>query len=75
MNYALPGAKRFGQAFCGHCGAAVPRVVASTGYVVAPCGSLDDDPGVPVASHIFTGSKAPWYEITDGRPQWESLPA
>jgi hypothetical protein len=53
----------------------VPRVVASTGYVVVPCGSLDDAPGIPVNSHIFVGSKAPWYEISDGTPQYEALPA
>jgi len=74
-SYALPGAKRFGQDFCRSCGGAVPRVVASTGYVVVPCGSLDDDPGILVASHIFVGSKPPWYEITDGLPQYEALPA
>jgi hypothetical protein len=75
VNYALPGAKRFGQAFCRVCGGAVPRVVASTGYVVAPCGSLDDEPGIPVSSHIFVGSKAPWHAITDRLPQHEALPA
>ena len=75
VNYALPGAKRFGQAFCRCCGGAVPRFVASTGYVVAPCGSLDDDPGIPVSSHIFTGSKAPWHEITGDLKRWETLPA
>jgi len=75
VSYALPEAKRFGQAFCRGCGGAVPRASASTGYVVAPCGSLDDDPGIPVSSHIFVGSKAPWHEITDALPQWEALPA
>jgi hypothetical protein len=74
-SYALPGAKRFGQDFCRRCGSPVARVVASTGYVVVPCGSLDDPPGRFPRGHIFTGSKAPWYEITDGRPQWEALPA
>jgi hypothetical protein len=49
--------------------------VQSTGYVVVPCGSLDGGPGRPPRGHIFTGSKAPWYEITDGLPQWEMLPA
>jgi hypothetical protein len=74
-SFALPGAKRFGQDFCRRCGSAVPRVVSSTGYVVVPCGGLDDPPGRLPRGHIFTGSKAPWYEITDGRPQWEELPA
>ncbi len=75
VSFALPGAKRFGQAFCRRCGSKVPRVVAATGYVVVPCGSLDDPPGVAPRGHIFTGSKAPWYEITGGLPQWEELPA
>jgi hypothetical protein len=75
VNFPLPGAKRFGQAFCRRCGSAVPRVVQSTGYVVVPCGGLDDPPGRPPRGHIFTASKAPWYEITDGLPQWEELPA
>ena len=75
VNYALPDAKRFGQAFCGHCGGKVPRVVESTGYVVAPCGSLDDAPGLSPIGNCFAGSKADWYEITDGLPQWEAYPA
>jgi hypothetical protein len=74
-SFALPGAKRFGQAFCRRCGGAVPRVVPSTGYVVAPCGSLDDPPGRMPAGHIFVANKAPWFEITDALPQWEALPA
>ena len=75
VTYALPGAKRFGQDFCRHCGSPVPRVVASAGYVVVPCGSLDSPPGKSPLGHIFVGSKAPWFEITDGLPQWETLPA
>jgi len=43
-------------------------------------GVLDDDPGVRPVMHIFTGSKAPWYEIEDGLPQhgawhWSEAPA
>ena len=75
VSFALPGAKRFGQAFCRRCGSSVPRVVASTGYVVVPCGSLDTGPGMSVHSHIFVADKAPWFEIADNLPQWEALPA
>ncbi|HNR22307.1 MAG TPA: GFA family protein [Steroidobacteraceae bacterium] len=74
-RYSLAGAQRFGQDFCRRCGSPVARVVASTGYVVVPCGSLDDAPGVEPRGHIFVGSKAPWHEITDDLPQWEALPA
>lgn len=74
-SYSLEGAKRFGQDFCNRCGSPVPRVVASTGYVVVPCGSLDSAPDFGPGDHIFTGSKAPWFEITDGGRQWEAYPA
>ena len=74
-NFPLPGAKRFGQAFCRRCGGAVPRAVASTGYAVVPCGCLDDPPGRFPRGHIFMGSKAPWYEVTDTLPRWDELPA
>lgn len=32
--------------------------------------TLDDDPGVRPEAHIFVASKAPWFEITDGLPQF-----
>jgi hypothetical protein len=31
---------------------------------------LDDDPPVRPACHVFVGSKAPWFEITDDLPQY-----
>jgi hypothetical protein len=37
-------------------------------------GSLDDDPGVRPSMHIFAGSKAPWYDITDDLPQYKTFP-
>ncbi len=75
QSYSLEGAKRFGQDFCRICGSPVPRVVASTAYVVAPCGSLDSALDAAAIDNIFTASKAPWFEITDGLPQWEAYPA
>ena len=34
-------------------------------------GSLVDDPAVRPKEHIFVGSKAPWFTITDDLPQYE----
>ena len=31
---------------------------------------VDDDPGIRPAMHIFVGSKAPWFTITDDLPQY-----
>lgn len=40
-----------------------------------PLGTLDTDPDVKPICHVFVGSKAPWYEITDDLPQHEKLPS
>lgn len=32
-------------------------------------GTLDTDPGAKAERHVFVGSKAPWFEITDDLPQ------
>ena len=42
------------------------------GFAIIPFGSLDDDVGVQPQRHIFVGSKAPWFEITDDLPQFEA---
>lgn len=49
----------------------VPSKAAYLTTVSIPAGLLDDDPGVRPKLHVFAGSKAPWWEITDGLPQHE----
>jgi hypothetical protein len=67
-SYRVPGARYFMQVFCKICSAPMPRVDPSRDLVVIPGGSFDGDPGVRPAFHIFAGSKAPWFEVTDGLP-------
>lgn len=74
INYDLPEAERFGNCFCGRCGSSVPRQSTGTGMMNIPVGSLNSAPGTDVRGHIFTGSKAPWFEIADNLPQWEEMP-
>jgi hypothetical protein len=69
-SYKAPGAKFFTQTFCPTCGSPMPRVDTGRGFVVIPMGSLDNDPGTTPRNHIFVGSKAPWFEITDTLPQF-----
>lgn len=73
-DYALPEAERFGVAFCEGCGSHVARVVPGRPYAVIPAGALDEDPGIRPSAHIFVGSKAEWFEITDELPQFEEHP-
>jgi hypothetical protein len=73
-DYALPGAKFFGTAFCARCGSEVPRVSLERDVVNVPAGSLDTDPGIEPSAHIYVGSKAPWERISDSIPQFAEMP-
>jgi hypothetical protein len=72
-EYKPPDAQFFAVAFCTHCGGAAPRISAR-GMAVIPAGTLDTDPGIRPQMHIFVGSKAPWFEITDDLPQFVEGP-
>jgi hypothetical protein len=54
---------------CGICGSLLYSVVRDGAYVHVAFGSLVDEPTIRPSGHIFVGSKAPWFEITDELPQ------
>lgn len=72
--YRLPGARYFGQAFCSCCGSGLPRIDRDRGLVVVPFGGLDDAPRRQADAHIFVGSMAPWYAISDALPRFADAP-
>ena len=74
-TYKHTDARYFSQVFCPTCGSGLPRLDPERKIAVIPFGSLDDDPGRSGDDHIFVGSKASWYEITDEVPQFEQAPA
>ena len=55
---------------CGTCGSLLFSVVRDGEYVHVAMGSLQDAPTIRPAGHIYVGSKAPWFEITDDLPQY-----
>ena len=56
---------------CAKCGSMLYSVVRGGEYVHVALGSLVDEPGMRPTKHIFVGSKAPWFEITDDLPQFD----
>jgi hypothetical protein len=56
---------------CAACGSLLFSVVRDGEYVHVALGSLGDAPSMRPTHHIFVGSKAPWFEITDDLPQFE----
>lgn len=59
------------RTFCKNCGSRLPILDEFDPLVGIPAGLLDDDPIVKPSEHIFVGSKAPWWEITDNIPQFD----
>jgi len=59
------------DAHCRRCGSLLYSVVREGAYVHVAMGTLRDDPSIRPSAHIFVGSKAPWFEITDGLPQYQ----
>ena len=61
--------------FCSSCGSPLYSHGEATKHVVSVrSGTLKDAPGMEVAYHAFTASKAPWVTIADGKPQFPEWP-
>lgn len=60
--------------FCGICGSVAPMLWPAMQLVCAPAGNLQGEIGMRPTAHIFVGSKAPWYTITDALPQHQAFP-
>ncbi|MGF6792963.1 GFA family protein [Paraburkholderia sp. 35.1] len=58
---------------CKICGSLMFSVVRQGQYVHVTLGTLTDSPAMSPTAHIFVGSKAPWYSITDPLPQHDEF--
>jgi hypothetical protein len=56
---------------CRLCGSLLYSLVRDGKFVHVTLGTLVDDPTIRPTKHIFVGSKAPWFTITDNLPQYE----
>ncbi len=59
---------------CRHCGSLLYSVVRGGAFVHVAMGTLVDAPSIRPSRHIFVGSKAPWFNITDDLPQYDEFP-
>jgi hypothetical protein len=58
---------------CKVCGSLLYSLVRAGAFVHVAMGTLVDDPSIRPTQHIFVGSKAPWFTITDNLPQYEEF--
>lgn len=62
------------DAHCRTCGSLLYSSVRDHKFAHVSLGSLVDLPSIRPSLHIYVGSKASWYEITDDLPQFLELP-
>ena len=63
------------KTFCSICGSNLMTFYKNFPDVVGlPLGGLEQDPKVKPEANIFVGSKAPWYTLCDGLPQYAEWP-
>lgn len=60
--------------FCVDCGCPMPQSTPQGDRMFVPAGSLDGDPPLDIAGHIFVGSKPSWVMICDDSPRFEAHP-
>ena len=73
QRYAITA--RLTKKFCGSCGTPLfTEHSAFPQFTYVSLGVLDDDEGIVPEYHQFTSSKATWYAISDGLPQFEEWP-
>jgi hypothetical protein len=70
---AVFGEEDLNDTRCRACGSFLFSVVREGAFVHVAMGSLVDAPTIRPTQHIYVGSKAAWFEITDDLPQFEEL--
>ena len=70
-----PSSEKTDRFFCGNCGSQLMvSFKPEPDLVYLTMGTVDGNPDCPPDYHQFAGSKAPWHEITDGRPEHDAWP-
>ena len=68
--------ERNDRVFCATCGSTLLVVPNDEpGMLYLSMSAIEGNPDRPDGYHAWTGSRAPWHEITDGLEQFEAEPA
>lgn len=69
----LVGSEAEPYVHCRECGSLLYAIVQGGTHAHVTMGTLIDAPSIRPTHHIFVGSKAPWFEITDALPQYDEF--
>jgi hypothetical protein len=70
-NVMIFGDENNNDTRCKLCGSFLYSVVRDGAFLHVAMGTLVEDPTIRPSKHIFVGSKAQWFTITDDLPQYE----
>lgn len=70
-NLTIFGDESAHDIHCRTCGSLLYSIVRDGAFAHVTMGTLIDDPTIRPTMHIFVGSKAPWFAITDALPQYD----
>lgn len=70
-NVMIFGDENNNDTRCKLCGSFLYSVVRDGAFLHIAMGTLVEDPTIRPSKHIFVGSKAQWFTITDDLPQYE----
>jgi hypothetical protein len=66
-----PGKLRW---FCGKCGSHLVAERSGMAHVILRVATLDDDPAMQPAMHIWTSHDVPWLDATEPMPRYDTAP-
>jgi hypothetical protein len=73
-RFALPAPRQYATEFCADCGSPAPSTPAGSPTAMLPAGAIDTPLAPLPAVHLYVASKAGWYDIVGGWPQFAELP-
>ncbi len=63
------------KCFCSKCGSQLfIRRLNNPAHTVVTLGTIDGEPHVKPGRHVFVASKASWFSVADGLPQYKVYP-
>lgn len=69
-----PSSAKARRGFCSKCGSSLFWDPIGDNWTSIALGAVDNPTGSRISEHIYVADKGDYYEITDGVPQFETVP-
>lgn len=73
LKFSHPS-RSFSNAFCSHCGSALPVVTKSKASLLVPVGCLHGEPNIMPQANIFNSERVDWLDCGNDSKRFEGFP-